>query len=75
MNNTVQDPKKEGSLLILCKVHLFSKKAKLQRNYGIRLRILMKNQGSLYSLKKIMFTTSEKKVHFYSVKSKTAKNL
>ena len=62
MNNTVQDPKKQGSLLILRKVHLFSKKkAKLQRNYGIRLRILMKNQGSLYSLKKIMFTTSEKK--------------
>ena len=61
MNNTVQDPKKEGSLLSYVRFTYSLKKAKLQRNYGIRLRILMKNQGSLYSLKKIMFTTLEKK--------------
>ena len=60
MNNTVQDPKKEGSLLILCKVHLFSKKSKTAKKLWNKVENPdEKSRFTLFSGKK-MFTTSEK---------------
>lgn len=66
MNNTVQDPKKEGSLLILCKVHLFSKKSKTAKKLWNKVEnpdeksrfTLFSEKNNVHNFRKKKFTST-----------------